>query len=138
MKPDPKLYASRPRDSVSETGLANELRALGETESFEFVWELLSLHPILALELAPRVLRDPLRFERILMRGFREADASEIQWWLRSCINRIGARRSLALLRHAAEEDPDVLDRCLYHSRHILLEADPSLEPAFNALVVEK
>jgi hypothetical protein len=127
-------YVGRPRDSKAETELANALRKLDPDEAFAFVWEYAGYDPVVALELANRVLRDRNQFERMLHRGFEEADASSIRFWLECCVPRVGPTRTMKLLRDIASKDIDAGRRIFYRTRLVLLKEDSSLEGELDAL----
>src|SRR5688500_15921165 len=76
---------------------------------------------VVGLELANRVLRHRNQFERLMQRGFGEADASTIRFWLDCCVPRVGARRAMNLLREAALRDADAGRRVFYRTRLVLL-----------------
>lgn len=99
MKLSASNYLSEPRSGIWENQLAKDLRAVSEAERLEFVNELLSRRPSIALGLAKRCLSQRASFEALLERGLKEADASSIEEWLECLTPKLGPRRVLACLR---------------------------------------
>jgi hypothetical protein len=131
---DPKDYAGKPRDTVIENRLAAELRAQEPEAVFAFIWELLGSDVVLALALAPRVLRKQSYFEQILRRGLEVADASSIQLWIRTCLPRLGADKMLSIFRDVATRNPRAGETAMYYMRILLLKEKPALRNSLEAL----
>jgi hypothetical protein len=107
-------YVARPRDGWRERELQRHLRTMTQDEAFAFISEFIERDLTVGLELARRCLREPARFEQILRRGLERADASSIQQWLRCCLPPLGERRLVAILMHAAEDNPAGVRKALY------------------------
>lgn len=127
-------YVGRRRDSRSETDLVRRLRTLAPDAAFDFIWVYLDHDPVVGLELAKRALRRREDFERILRRGFQEADPSSIKFWLSECFDRVGPRRVLRMLQELALTDRDQARRAFYWTRIYLMEAAPELVGELDAL----
>jgi hypothetical protein len=134
MKPNVQDYVGKRRDTKKENQLSRDLRQLPPEDAFAFVWEYLDHDPLVGLALANRCLRSRAAFEKILTRGFEEADASSIRWWLERPVERIGAHRALALFRAFAAREPAQAWRLVYWLRIILGRSMPALVNDLDAL----
>lgn len=107
-------FAGRPRESKWESDLATELQKADEDERLEFLWDLLSVHLIVALNLARITMTKASSFEAILERGLKNADASNIRWYIACVSPRLGLRRVMRLLRRHATKYPYGVRRAVY------------------------
>lgn len=133
-------FVGRPRDSVEETRLAQDLRRLPGEEAFAFINDYVQADPVVGLMLANRVLREPRYFEQILREALLNPDASGIRYYIDACIPRLGPERVLAIFEETLESNFRAAQKALYHTRLLLLQADPSLKPRLDALrdVIER
>lgn len=114
-------YIGKRRDSKLERQLAQALRSLPEEERFHFLQEWLR-HPDtlgypMGFSLVKACLQKKEYLEEILSQGLESADASRIQWWLDSVLDRLGVRRAAQLLARQASMHPEAVRRAMYWLR---------------------
>jgi hypothetical protein len=114
MTPKVSDYANRRRDSVWERDLARKLRQETESDRLEFILELLKSNEVVALDIAKRVLRERMSFERILVIGLKKGNPSSIQHYLRAVVDALGIMRLMDRLDQYRELYPLAVDRSLY------------------------
>lgn len=123
---DPHDYVARPRDAqpladrASEVAFEATLRGMPEEERVEFLSKVLVLREKARLvnrgwfALAMRVLESHRSYERLLRDGLLVADASSIKGWIECCVQRIGMRRVVHVLREADNDIPRRVDLTVY------------------------
>lgn len=134
MKLDVRDYVGKSRDSTLETKLAEQLREMDPDDAFAFIAEYVDHDEVVGLSLASRSLRRRSDFDSLLRKGFKRADASSIRFWLKCCVNRLGPRRIVTILREVIQADPEVGRKVFYWSRLVLLDAMPELRDELRDL----
>ena len=102
------------RDTKRERQVANQLRSLGEEARYPYILQALQRDVVVGLRLANACLREKKYFEDIFLQGLQTADASEIQFWLKAVVSRLGFRRVVALLLETQKESPRTVEKALY------------------------
>ena len=108
-------FLSRPRNSVRERKLAQELRKLPEESRFRYIQNLLNNDYVVGLKLANACLRKKSYFEAILGQGLEMARVSDIQLWLKCVIPRLGFRRVVSLVSKRLETNTEAVNKALYY-----------------------
>ena len=107
-------YLKLPRETSREKELMRHLRSLGENEKEAFVWEFIEKSGSYGLVFAKSCCRRNDFFVKILRKGFREADANQIRWWMDCVIPKIGFRHFLSELCETLCQDISVMERVNY------------------------
>lgn len=109
MKLSARDYISKLRNTNIENELAQQLRNEPEEDRFVFIEELLKVPQLsvrlAGLDLLKRCLTDKILLERILETGLKQADISEIKYWLTALTPKLGAKRVHAIACQLHEEN---------------------------------
>ena len=125
-------FQVRPRDSVRERKLAQELRALSEETSFRYIQDVLGKDYVVGLKLANACLRKKGYFEAILGQGLEMARVTDIKLWLKCVIPRLGFRRVVSLVSKRLETNTEAVNKALYELCRLLPKDD---QRAVQALI---
>lgn len=101
-----KDIITRPRDSIRERKLAQEIRRLPEEKRFELIKELLPKDHVVALILANACLRKNEYFEELLVYALGNVDISDMKHWLKCVVPRLGFRNVVLFLWRKLDSDP--------------------------------
>lgn len=129
-----KNFESRPRNSVRERKLAQELRQQPEEARFQFVQELLKNDDVVALALANACLRKKSYFEAILLQALETHARVNLNLWLKCVVPRLGYRRVVALVTEKLETNPEAVNKALYYLCGLLPKDDPRATQALLKL----
>lgn len=97
---------TRPRDSVRERKIAQEIRKLPEEARYQLIRELVNRDDIVALIFANACLRKKDYFEELLEHAIQTVDISSMKYWLQCIVPRLGFRAVVARLMDKLESDP--------------------------------
>jgi hypothetical protein len=117
---EPQDYVARSADGVWEKALEAELRAQPEERRAEFLSGILALQARVGsntrgwLKFASVLLTAPPSYARLLRDGIAVADVSSIKGWLECCVQRIGMRRVIHVLREEDAAHPERVDITTY------------------------
>jgi len=118
-------FIGKPRDTKREQKLIKQLRDLPEIDAQDFVNRILEHDPFLGLFFAKRVLKEKKFFVGLLGKAVKEADASEIKYWLECCVAKLGFRRVVSLLKNHFLKYPIGVDKALYWLQTLLPKSEP-------------
>jgi hypothetical protein len=104
----------RPRDSVRENNLAIELRALTRSDASRVLRELILQDSAVGLSLANRSSKDVELFRWAFERAIQLAEPSDMKYWMRPIMRRLGFRRALRLLIRYMAQYPKGVSIALY------------------------
>jgi hypothetical protein len=105
---------STDKDLEDYKALQRRLMSLPEEAQFNEINALLDRDSLTGLKLANTVLKNKKYFELLVERGLEEADASEIELWLKYLLPRLGFRRIMAILSNKLSEHPQKVDKASY------------------------
>lgn len=92
---------------IGEKDLKQKLMNLSEEDRFNEINALIDQNFSIGLKLANVVLKNKKHFELLLERGLEQANASDIQVWLKYLIPRLGFRRVIAILSQKLSQNPE-------------------------------
>ncbi|MCC5663465.1 hypothetical protein LC653_05830 [Nostoc sp. CHAB 5784] len=94
--------------------LQQRLMSLPEEAQFDEISAILDRNSVIGLKLANAILKNKRYFEILLERGVAEANASEIELWLKYLLPRLGFRRVIAILSGKLSEQPQEVRKASY------------------------
>lgn len=107
-------FCDRPRNPMWERVLSTWLRQQPENSRLEFLLELVNYQPVVSLLLASNTLDSRSSFVSLLHLAVERCDASEIKYWLRSIVPRLGFRRSIDILIGLIADHPEGVAKANY------------------------
>ena len=117
---DPRDYVGKGQDGVWEVDLEARLRTEPEVQRAEFLSQVLALQERsrkgkgLWFRLAKSLLTTSPSYDRLLRASLAVADASSIKVWLECCVQRMGMRGVLSVLRAEDATHPQRVDLTTY------------------------
>jgi hypothetical protein len=117
---DPQDYVERAQDGVWDAALAVRLRAEPEEVRAEFLSRVLVHQERVEkgkgrwFDLASLLLTSHASYKRLLRDGLAVANAQSIKQWLEFCVQRIGMRRVVHVLREEDASRPEAVNITTY------------------------
>jgi hypothetical protein len=102
------------KDFKDHKALQRRLTSLPEEAQFDEINVILDRDSVIGLKLANAILKNKKYFEILLERGVAEANASEIELWLKYLLPRLGFRRVMGILYDKLSEHPQEVRKALY------------------------
>ena len=130
-KPDARV---RLLDARRMNRLAGRLRSMPEPRAFRYVQRFIAIEPHAGLSLANRSIRSKAYLEKLFVDGLRRSTAGSVRLWIKLLWRRLGAARTLELIRSEAAADPDVGHRAAYWLPAELDMDDPPTAAAVRQL----
>ncbi|MEH2010440.1 hypothetical protein [Nostoc sp.] len=102
------------KDFEDHKALQKKLMSLPEEAQFDEINAILDRDSVIGLKLANAILKNKRYFEILLERGVAEANASEVELWVKYLLPRLGFRRVMAILSDKLSENPHAVDKASY------------------------
>ncbi|MEH2373276.1 hypothetical protein [Nostoc sp.] len=102
------------KDFEDHKALQRRLMSLPQEAQFNEINAILDRDSLIGLKLANAVLKNKRYFEILLERGVAEANASEIELWLKYLLPRLGFRRVMAILSDKLSEHAQEVRKASY------------------------
>lgn len=102
------------KDFEDHQSLQKKLMSLPEEAQFDEINAILDRDSVIGLKLANVILKKKRYFEILLERGIAEANASEVELWVKYLLPRLGFRRVMAILSDKLSENPHAVDKASY------------------------
>jgi hypothetical protein len=102
------------KDFEDHKALQRRLTSLPEEAQFDEINVILDRDSVIGLKLANAILKNKKYFEILLERGVEEANASEIELWLKYLLPRVGFRRVMFILSDKLSEQPQQVRKASY------------------------
>ncbi|MEH2082990.1 MAG: hypothetical protein V7K89_24330 [Nostoc sp.] len=102
------------KDFEDHKALQKRLMSLSEEAQFDEINAILDRDSVIGLKLANSILKNKRYFEILLERGVAEANASEIELWVKYLLPRLGFQRVIDILSDKLSEHPQKVRKASY------------------------
>lgn len=117
--------------------LTSELKKMEKADRHREILNMLDSKNFSAFELIPKCISDRAFLIELLAKGVEEADASQIGYWLKAIIQRLGFQRTVRSVHRLLEVNPKGVQRTLYWLPQLCPADEKKSVLALNKLLEE-